>query len=177
MMKKNWIIIFSLIFVFSCAMKESNGGHLRQTVRPFDLNRYLGKWYEIARFDVSFEKGLEYATAEYSLRPDGMVKVLNSGTNGKGVREEAVGKAKIPDAKNPSHIKVSFFWIFYADYLILDLDQENYSYSLVGSKSDKYLWILSRTPSLPKETLDKIIKKAQSLGYDTSKLHFTKQTV
>lgn len=177
MMKKKWAIIFSLIFVFSCTMKESSGGNLRQTVRPFDLTRYLGKWYEIARFDVSFEKGLDYVTAEYSLKPDGMVKVLNSGTNAKGVREEAVGKAKIPDANNPSHLKVSFFWIFYADYLILDLDEENYSYSLVGSKSDKYLWILARTPSLPKETLDKIIKKAQDLGYDTSKLYFTKQQI
>lgn len=174
-MKNKWAIIFSLILMVSCGMKESTAGELRQTVKPFDLQRYLGKWYEVARFDVSFERGLEYVTAEYSLKPDGMVKVLNSGTNEKGVRKEAIGKAKIPDKNNPSHLKVSFFWFFYADYLILDLDQKDYSYSLVGSKSDKYLWILSRTPSLPKETLDKIIKKAQNLGYDTSKLHFTKQ--
>lgn len=162
--------------MLSCANK-SVGRELRPTVKPFDLDRYLGKWYEIARFDVSFEKGLDYVTAEYSLKPDGMVKILNSGTNVKGERREAVGKAKVPDANNPSHLKVSFFWFFYADYLVLDLDEENYSYSLVGSKSDKYLWILSRTPSLPKATLDKILKKARSLGYDTSKLYFTKQAL
>ncbi|MEG1794410.1 MAG: lipocalin family protein [Rikenellaceae bacterium] len=145
-----------------------------QVVKSFDLNRYLGKWYEIARFDVPFERGLTSVWADYSLRSDGNVNVLNTGVDKKGVRKAIVGKAKVPDKNNPAHLKVSFFWIFYSDYLVLDIDQENYSYSLVGSKKDKYLWILSRTPHLEKETIDMIIKKAQNMGYDTSKLMFTK---
>ena len=147
----------------------------RPSVYPFELNRYLGKWYEIARYDFKFEKGLSHVTAEYSLNDDGSVKVLNSGDDDEGERHYAEGRAKVPDPNDPARLKVSFFGPFYSDYIVMYLDQENYSYSLVGSKKDRYLWILSRTPKLPKETLNRILQKALDLGYDLSRLHFTEQ--
>ena len=109
-------------------------------VKSFDLSRYLGTWYEIARFDHSFERGMENVTAEYSLKDDGTVKVLNSGLK-KGKPKVAEGKARQPDPKgNPAHLEVSFFLFFYSDYNILMLD-DLYHVALVGSSSPDYLWI------------------------------------
>jgi len=144
----------------------------RSTVSGVDLNKYLGKWYEIARFDHSFERGLVGTTATYSLLPDGKIRVVNEGfkysLNGK--HKVAQGKAKIPDPSDLSKLKVSFFLNFYADYLIMELDQVNYQYAMIGSSSDKYLWILSRTPSLPDELYDMLVQKAKKRGYNTEAL-------
>jgi len=143
-------------------------------VASLDLSRYLGTWYEIARFDHSFEKGMNYVTAEYILRDNGKIEVLNSGWKD-DKSKTARGKAKQPDPKsNPALLKVSFFMFFYSDYRILMLD-EDYSVALVGSSSDKYLWILSRTPSLPQSTLDRILAEARRRGYDTSRLIWVNQ--
>jgi len=144
------------------------------TVKEFDLQKYMGTWYEIARFDHKFERGLQGVTATYSKRDDGKIKVLNQGYKGslEGEKSTAVGKAKT--TKQTGKLKVSFFWIFYANYLVMELEQ-NYQWALVGSTSDKYLWILSRTPQLEKETLEHILNKAQSRGYDTSKLIWVDQ--
>lgn len=147
----------------------------RPSVYPFELEKYLGKWYEIARYPMKFEKHMSKVTAEYLLNPDGTVKVVNSGVKKNGKRHYAVGKAKIQDPNDPARLKVSFFGPFYTDYIVMFLDQEHYSYALVGSNKDKYLWILSRTPKLPKETLNMILKKAVDLDYDLSRLIFTKQ--
>ena len=142
-------------------------------VKELELTRYMGKWYEIARFDHRFERGLDRVTAVYSLCDDGKIEVINSGYKD-GRLHEARGKAKMPDPDEPGKLKVSFFWFFYSDYFILELDEE-YSSVLIGSSSDKYLWILSRTPKLPDNKLKKLLTKAVNRGYDTGKLIYINQ--
>ena len=146
------------------------------TIIAFDLDRYLGKWYEIARYDHSFERGLVGCTAVYSLRDDGKIKVLNSGYRNtlNGPYQESIGKAKPHKNGKPGQLQVSFFGPFYGDYNILELAPD-YSYSVVGSSSPKYLWILSRTPQLTPEVQAKIIKKLEQRGYDTNQLIWVKQ--
>ena len=136
-----------------------------------DLNKYLGKWYEIARFDHSFERDMEYVTADYKLLPDGMIQVTNAGYKD-GKFKETIGKAKTTDISGL--LRVSFFMNFYSDYRVLMIDKD-YQYVLVGGNSPKYLWILSRTQKLSKDILDNIIKVAQEKGYDTEKLIFVEQ--
>lgn len=146
-------------------------------VKKLIINKYLGKWYEIARFDHNFERGLVGVTANYSMREDGKIKVINSGYKGtlSGKYSEAIGKAKIPDPKNePAKLKVSFFWFFYGDYYMLELD-ENYQWAIVGSSSDKYLWILSRTPQIDDKLYASLLKKIEKRGYDILKLIKVKQ--
>ncbi len=140
-------------------------------VTNFDLNRFLGSWYEIARFDHKFERGMEQTKAHYVLRPDGKVDVLNTGMKN-GEYSEAKGVAKLTDT--PAKLRVSFWGPFYSDYRIMLLD-DNYQYALVGSGSDDYLWILSRTPQITNEVKDRILTEAQRRGYDTSKLIWVKQ--
>ncbi|HSM49423.1 MAG TPA: lipocalin family protein [Draconibacterium sp.] len=144
------------------------------TVKELDLQRYLGTWYEIARFDHRFERGLVGVTATYSMREDGKIRVLNQGFKNTldGELSVAEGKAKLTG--EPGKLKVSFFWIFYADYLVMELD-ENYQWALIGSTSDKYLWILSRTSKLDESTKNLILEKARNRGYDTSKLIWVEQ--
>jgi len=146
------------------------------TITTFDLDRYLGKWYEVARYDHAFERNLVGTTAEYSLHDDGMIKVLNSGYlyTLDGKFKESVGKAKLNKNGKPGQLRVSFFGPFYSNYYILDLAPD-YSYSVVGSSSPKYLWILSRTPQLKPEVQSKIVKGLQQRGYDTSKLIWVEQ--
>ena len=142
-------------------------------VYSLDLGRYLGKWYEIARYDHKFERGLNFATANYSLMKDGKIKVVNSGIKD-GKLKRSVGKAKFTD--NPGLLRVSFFGPFYSDYRIMMLSKD-YKYALVGSKSAKYLWILSRTPAVPEGTLNHILVEAANRGYDISKLIWVKQGI
>ena len=139
------------------------------TITSFDLDRYLGKWYEIARYDHSFERDLVGCTAEYTLRDDGKIKVLNSGhlKTLDGPYKESIGKAKARRNGKPGQLEVSFFGPFYGDYDILELAPD-YSYSVVGSSSPKYLWILSRTPQLSTATKDKILRNLRHRGYDGS---------
>lgn len=148
----------------------------KTTISQFDLKRYMGKWYEIARFDHRFEKDLQGVTAEYSFREDGKVKVKNCGHKHTPDGEQtcSIGKAKLPSDGHPGQLKVSFFLSFYSDYNILELDMD-YQWALIGSSTDKYLWILSRTPHLRPEVLNQILEKAQSRGYDTQKLIYVQQ--
>lgn len=173
-LKLTFLLMFSLfIFIGGCQTKKSE--QLKtETVKELDLQRYLGTWYEIARFDHSFERGLVGATATYSLRDDGKIKVLNQGYKNTldGELNVAEGKAKLTG--EPGKLKVSFFWIFYADYYIMELD-ENYKWALIGSKSDKYLWILSRTPKLEDNVKNLILHHASKRGYDISKLIWVEQ--
>ena len=143
------------------------------TITNLEPERYLGKWYEIARYDHKFERGLNYATANYSLMNDGKIRVVNSGLKN-GKLKSSVGKAKFTD--NPGLLRVSFFGPFYSDYRIMMLSKD-YKYALVGSKSAKYLWILSRTPAVPEGTLNHILVEAANRGYDISKLIWVKQGV
>lgn len=161
-----------LLSLVSCTAKNT---HDSTPVSSLDLQRYLGKWYEIARYDHSFERGVDNATAEYTLKEDGKIKVVNSGWKD-GKVKVAEGKAKCPDPTgNPAHLKVAFFLFFYADYNILYLDPD-YQYVLVGSKSDKYLWLMSRTPQLTPEARQILLDEAARRGYDTSKLIWVDQS-
>ncbi|HPE55396.1 MAG TPA: lipocalin family protein [Bacteroidales bacterium] len=146
-------------------------------VKQVDLERYMGTWYEIARFPNSFEKNLVGVTATYSLKENGKVDVLNQGYKNSldGKLEKAKGFAKLPDKSQPGWLKVYFFWPFGGDYLILELDQENYQYVLVGSPKKDYLWILSRTPKMEQATYDNLVIKAKERGYDVSKLQMVEQ--
>lgn len=145
-----------------------------QTIKSgfnFELQKYLGTWYEIARFDHSFERGLQGVTANYSLRKDGKIKVVNQGfkNNLNGKLKIAIGKAKVSKPEKPRNLRVSFFLNFYAPYNILELDA-TYQYVLIGSNSPNYLWILSRTPQMDSSAYNNLVEKAKARGYNTSKL-------
>ena len=142
-------------------------------VSPFELSRYLGTWYEIARLPTWFEKDLTHVTATYTLKKNGMVKVENAGKKN-GKPKIAIGKAKFADEKTIGYLRVAFFLWFYADYKIIELDTAEYKYAMVASSFD-YLWILCREPKLSKEILSALVEKAQKLGFDTNKLYFTLQ--
>ena len=145
------------------------------TVKEFDLSRYLGVWYEIARYDHSFEKGMDNTMAQYILQDDGTVVVLNTGwKNGKFKLAEGKAKYKDPEG-DPGHLRVSFFLFFYSDYNVMMVD-ENYQISLVGSKAEKYLWILSRTPVPDPDLLRMVLEEARQRGYDTSQLIWVDQS-
>ncbi|HBY38685.1 MAG TPA: lipocalin [Alteromonas sp.] len=137
-------------------------------VTGFESERYLGTWYEIARFDHSFEDGLSRVTATYSKREDGGIRVLNKGYDAAtGEWDEAEGKAYFVSDETTGHLKVSFFGPFYASYVIAELDKDNYQYSLVTGPDRSYLWILARQPTLSQDVLDELLSKAKSLGYAT----------
>lgn len=165
---------FCLLAVVLCWVNVSCSGPLtvdNSVSGELDLNRYLGDWYEIARFDHSFERGLSFCKANYSLREDGKVAVLNTGMKS-GKPSEANGKAKLTD--NPRVLRVSFFGPFYGDYRILMLD-EDYQWVLVGGGSDKFLWILAREPKLSDEVREQILAEAIRRGYDVNKLIWVEQ--
>lgn len=147
-----------------------------ENVKPVDnftLDRYLGTWYEIARLDHPFERGLSRVSAEYSLRGDGGVRVVNRGYSAEeNTWKRAEGKAYFVRGSDQGYLKVSFFGPFYGSYVIFDLDHEQYRYALVCGPDRSYLWILARTPVLEEGTLSALIAKASASGFDTSKLIF-----
>lgn len=151
----------------------TNNHLITTTVSSLDLNRYLGNWYEIARFDHSFERNMEACTARYSLNDNGTIRVENSGIKN-GRFKVSVGKAKTTDTTGL--LRVSFFGPFYSDYRVLML-ADDYHYALVGSSSDQYLWILARTPSLPGDELTAILNEARQRGYNTDRLIWVDQTM
>ncbi|MBK1879452.1 lipocalin family protein [Pelagicoccus mobilis] len=142
-----------------------------ELVNKFNLERYLGLWYEIARTDNRFERDLQSVTAEYSMLDDETVRVFNRGYNTrKNKWSEVDGKGyKIGDP-DEGQLKVTFFWPFYAGYNIFELDHEGYQYALVAGDHHGYMWILARTPTLPQPTLDKLLAKAEIAGFDTKEL-------
>lgn len=143
----------------------------------FELNRYLGTWYEIARLDHRFERGLTHVTAEYSLRSDGGVQVVNRGFSIDDAEwDEAIGKAYLTGDADIGQLKVSFFGPFYGGYNIVALDKEAYQYSLVAGLDRDYLWLLSRTPHLDPATVKKLVGKAADLGFATDDLIFVEQS-
>jgi len=142
-----------------------------EPVSDFELKRYLGQWYEIARLDHSFERGLSNTTANYRLRPDGGVDVVNRGYDKeRGTWREARGKAYPVGDSTVGRLKVSFFGPFYGSYNIIALDRNHYSYSVVCGPNRRYLWILARTPELDSETLQPLVKQAKLLGFSTDQL-------
>jgi len=167
-------VVFALLA--ACASVPS-GLEPLDTVPVVDPDRYLGRWYEVARFQHSFERTLVGATAEYSLNADGTIAVLNSGfkktLDGPYTSVKAV--ARIPDADAPGRLKVKFFGLFEADYLIFGLDSEAYAWALVGNDSRDYLWFLSRTPTVGDDLLDRMKALAVAQGYDLSGLYLVPQ--
>jgi apolipoprotein D and lipocalin family protein len=140
-------------------------------VEPFSLEKYLGTWYEVARLDHSFERGLSRVTAEYSLREDGGVRVINKGySEEKKAWSQAEGRAYFVERPDLGYLKVSFFCIFYGSYVVVELDREGYQYALVCGPSTSYLWILARSPRLSREVLDRLVSRAAALGFDTRQL-------
>jgi apolipoprotein D and lipocalin family protein len=144
----------------------------KTTVKKLELDKYLGTWYEIARFQHPFEKDLVGVTATYSIREDGKIKVLNQGyyKSLDGDLKTATGKAKRANNNEPGKFKVAFFLFFYADYNVLELD-ENYQWAVIGSNTPNYFWILSRTPQIPDELYNELVAKAQKRGYDIGKIY------
>jgi apolipoprotein D and lipocalin family protein len=152
---------------------------MHESVTPvdgFELNRYLGTWHEIARLDHSFERGLEKVTAEYVLRDDGGVSVINRGYSAENQAwKTAEGRAYFVDEPTVGHLKVSFFGPFYASYVIFELDQENYDYAFVSGPDLSYLWLLSRSPEVEPELYKHFVATASQLGFDTDALIVVKQ--
>jgi len=137
----------------------------------FEVQRYLGKWYEIARLDNSFEKGLTRVTAEYSMRDDGGITVLNQGYSIKDkIWQSAQGKAYFVDTPDIGHLKVSFFGPFYASYIIYQLDNTHYQYAFVTGYNKDYLWLLARTPTVDQQIIQQFIDSAKQRGFDVNKL-------
>ena len=144
-----------------------------EPVEDFELQRYLGRWYEIARLDHSFEEGLEAVTADYSMRQDGGIRVINSGRDIEtGVSEQAEGRAYFVGEPDKGHLKVSFFGPFYGSYVIFELDQQDYQYAFVSSYNTDYLWLLARTPKVSQELIVHFKSRATELGFDTQQLIF-----
>lgn len=142
-------------------------------ITGFKLDRYLGTWYEVARLDHRFERGLSEVTASYSMREEGGVRVVNRGFNAaKGEWKEAEGKAFFIDEPDVGRLKVSFFGPFYGAYNIIELDQDDYQYSMITGPNRSYLWILARQPELDPETLERLVAKASELGFATDELIF-----
>jgi lipocalin len=169
--KQFFLVGLIALLLFSCSNSKEMKKIDTRTVQHVDVDRYLGTWYEIARFPHSFEKGLVGVTATYSKRKDGKIKVLNQGYKGSldGKLSRAEGKAKIPDPGDTSRLKVSFFLFFYGDYFIMELD-ESYQWAMIGSSSPNYFWILSRTPSMDSELYASLLDNARKRGYDLEQL-------
>ncbi|WP_365748853.1 lipocalin family protein [Nitrosomonas sp.] len=152
---------------------------LPQNVVPvdgFELNRYLGTWYEIARLDHSFERGLDKVTAEYFLRDDGGVGVINKGFSAAENKwKEAEGKAYFVRDSQQGYLKVSFFGPFYGAYIIFELDKVDYQYAFVTSYDKSYLWLLARTPMVNEELITRFVQRSTELGFETAKLIYPEQ--
>lgn len=142
-------------------------------VEGFTVEKYLGKWYEVARLDHSFERGLDNVTATYSIREDGGIRVKNRGYSAaKKSWSEAEGKAYFAGSKNEGYLKVSFFGPFYSSYVIFELDHENYQYAFVSGYNNSYLWLLSRKPTVDEDVISRFVENATKKGFDTDKLIF-----
>ncbi len=145
-------------------------------VTGFELQRYLGGWYEIARLDHSFERGMSRVTADYSLNDDGSIMVVNRGYLAEESEwKEAIGKAKFVGEEDVGHLKVSFFGPFYGGYVIFELDQQGYQYAFVTSYNRDYLWLLSRQPQVSDALKQQFVQQADALGFDTGALIWVDQ--
>ena len=169
-MSKSLILICIMFLFTACSSKNPP----LQTVEKVDLERYLGTWYEIARYEHFFEKDCKNVSANYSIMDEETIKVINKCTKIQtNEKKEAMGRAYAIDETN-SKLKVSFFRPFYGDYWVLILD-ENYEYAVVGTPNREYLWILARDKKLPLKIQNDILEKLPSLGFDISKLLWTMQ--
>ena len=168
---KAWLLL-SLVMLTACT-------GVPEKVTPvsgFELDRYLGKWYEIARLDHSFERGLSHISANYSLRDDGGVRVINQGfKTEEGEWQQAEGKAYFVESADQGYLKVSFFGPFYGSYIVFELDQDNYQYAFISGPDTDYLWLLARTPEVSDELKQRFITEAAKRGFAADKLIFPDQ--
>lgn len=163
-----------ITFVLSITGSLSHAASVT-TVPSVDLARYLGKWYEIARYPNRFQDDcVRNTSAEYSLKPNGKIKVVNRCIEADGSENKATGRAYVVEGTQNAQLRVSFFWPFYGDYWIIDLDKD-YQYAVVGTPNREYLWILSRTPKLPQPLLQQAQKNILQQGFDLNKLIYTPQ--
>lgn len=159
------LISVFVVFAFGCEPEEP-----QEVVAYVEVERYMGKWYEIARYPNSFQSGCCSSTAEYSLRDDGRVDVINRCINCEtGEEEQQAGVARVVDPETNAKLKVTFFWPFSGDYWIIQLS-EDYSYAVVGHPKREFLWILSRTPEMDGTVYDEITRKLIVQGYNPEKL-------
>ena len=164
---KKWFGITLLFTLVGCTSVPNGVA----PIKGFEIDRYLGQWYEVARYDHSFEEGLSNVTATYSMRDDGGVKVINKGySEEEGKWDTAEGKAYFVSSADIAHLKVSFFGPFYASYVVMVLDKDGYEYAMITGPDRDYLWILAREKTLPQDTIDTLLAFATQNGYDTSKL-------
>lgn len=171
-MRKTIMSILMLFVPAGCSSIPSGV----EAVRDFDAGRYQGKWYEIARLDHSFERGLSNVSATYTLRKDGGIDVLNRGYDkSSGKWKEVKGRAYFVKGKTVGRLKVTFFWPFYGGYNVISLDHENYSYAMVCGPTRSYLWILAREKTLRKSIIDKLVKAAEDSGFKVEELIFVEQ--
>ncbi|MDX2350675.1 MAG: lipocalin family protein [Porticoccus sp.] len=169
---KKILVIIILVFLNGClGMPEAV-----KPVNEFELNKYLGKWYEIARLDHSFERGLVNVTAEYSSNKNGGVTIKNRGfSQADSEWREAEGKAYFVNSDDEGYLKVSFFGPFFGSYVVFGLDKENYQHAFVSGPNLSYLWLLSRTPTVETDLLESFIAMSKKLGFDTEKLILVEQ--
>jgi apolipoprotein D and lipocalin family protein len=176
MKKRNWFILGAVLAGAAIYVRSAGTDAGLQTVTHVELSRYLGRWYEIARYPNRFEKQCDRdVSATYGLREDGRISVLNTCVKADGSRSEAKGWAKISDPSTNAKLKVTFFYPFFGNYWVLELGQ-NYEYALIGEPGRKYLWILSRTPHMSEEQYRTITGNLAAKGYDAAKLVRVKQT-
>lgn len=169
---KKLLLVISIFLLSGCLGMPK----LVQPVNDFELNKYLGKWYEIARLDHSFERGLSQVSAEYSLKDDGGVMVINRGFSAaKNEWKEAEGKAYFVNGDSEGYLKVSFFGPFYGSYVVFELDHENYQYAFISGPDTDYLWLLAKTPTVPPEVLQKFVEMSKARGFDTDSLIYVQQ--
>ncbi|QES88324.1 lipocalin family protein [Rhizosphaericola mali] len=168
--KKKYIALGTLALGTTIAIASAQVKSRNDVIEHLDVKKYMGKWYEIARVENKFEKGLYNVTAEYQLQKNGTIRVQDSGySQKKNKREQAIGKTKFTSKESNGGLKVSFFGPFYSAYNIVQLD-ENYKYALIFGKNSKYLWILSREKNVPSNIKQKYLNYASDNGYDTTKL-------
>ena len=164
-------VFLALIITLTLAACSTAPPEGIRPVTSFDLNRYLGQWYEIARLDHVFERGMSDISANYQLQDDGSVKVINRGYNTqRQVWKEAIGRALFVGDSDTASLKVSFFGPFYGGYHVIALDQQSYRWSMVSGPDRDYLWILSREKTLPADVREQLVSQAQALGFATDKL-------
>jgi len=162
-----YFLIVTCLFLSSCLTVPDGV----KPVDNFTLERYLGRWYEIARLDHSFERGLEAVSADYSVRDDGGIRVINSGRSIEtGEVQEALGRAYFVEAPTIGHLKVSFFGPFFGSYVIFELDEKDYQYAFIAGNTTNYLWLLARTPEVSEDLINQFITRASQLGFDTNQL-------
>ncbi|MFC3158760.1 apolipoprotein D and lipocalin family protein [Chryseobacterium arachidis] len=163
--------VLGLIIINSCSVGIPKGA---AAVQNFNSEKYLGKWYEIARFDYRFEKNMDNVTATYSKNTNGTIRVDNKGYDYvKKEWKESIGEAKFVNDPSEARLKVSFFKPIWAGYNVIDID-DNYQYALVAGSSLKYLWILSRTTEIPDSIRQRFLEKAKKIGYKTDDLIWVK---